>query len=135
MIILEIVEKWDVILFDVCFDLFVEEELNVWIIIFFGCEDDVEIIFQLLLVCVGFDGFVSENFYLRFYGMYLKIIDEFVCEKNFVSLEEVVCKMIFFFVWIYGFQLKGIICEGFDVDFVLFWFEWILIEFSYNNVK
>lgn len=135
MTISEIAEKRDATPLDACLDLLVEEELNVRIIIFLGREDDVETIFQSPLVCVGSDGLVSENPHPRLYGTYPKIIDEFVREKNLVSLEEAVRKMTSLPARIYGLQSKGIIREGLDADLVSFRPEWTSTESSYNNAK
>lgn len=135
MTISGIAGKRDTTPLDAYLDLLVEEELNVRIIIFLGREDDVETIFRSPLICAGPDGLVSENPHPRLYGMYPKVIDEFVHEKNLVSLEEAVHKMTLLPARIHGPQSKGIIHEGPDADLVSFRPEWTSTESSYNNAR
>jgi N-acyl-D-amino-acid deacylase len=120
---------------DTCLDLLVEEELDARIVIFLGSQADVERLFQSPLICVGSDGLVSENPHPRLYGTYPKIIDEFVREKNLVSLEEAVRKMTSLPARVYGLQSKGVLREGLDADLVSFRPEWVGTESSYDDPK
>jgi N-acyl-D-amino-acid deacylase len=120
---------------ETCLDLLVEEELDVRIVIFLGCETDVEAIFQSPLTCVGSDGLVSENPHPRLYGTYPKVLGEFVREKNLVSLEEAVRKMTSLPARVYGLQSKGVLREGQDADLVSFRPEWVGTESSYDDPK
>ncbi len=135
MTVSEIAESRDCNPLDACLDLLVEEELDVRIVIFLGREDDVETIFKSPLTCVGSDGLVSKNPHPRLYGTYPKILDEFVRERNLVSLEEAVRKMTALPARIYGLQSKGVLREGMDADLVSFRPEWVATDSSYDSPK
>ncbi|WP_100065397.1 N-acyl-D-amino-acid deacylase family protein [Miniphocaeibacter massiliensis] len=108
--------------YDVAFDLLIEEDLNISMVNFIVCEEDIETILKY-----PFTSIISDSIYPdgglphpRQIGTHAKVLQEYVKEKNILNLEEAIYKMTYFPAKIFGIENKGRIKEGYDADLLIF---------------
>jgi len=103
------------------FQLLLEEECAVAMIMFSMAEEDVRTVMRHPATMIGTDGIWSHGKpHPRIYGTYPRILGTYVREEKLLSLEEAVRKMTSFPAQKFGLWKKGILREGMDADLVLF---------------
>ena len=103
------------------FNLLLDEECAVAMIMFTMAEDDVRTVMQHPATMIGTDGIWSHGKpHPRIYGPYPRILGTYVREQHLLSLEEAIRKMTLFPAQKFGLGKKGIVREGMDADLVIF---------------
>jgi N-acyl-D-amino-acid deacylase len=103
------------------FNLLLEEECAVAMIIFTMAEEDVRIVMRHPATMIGTDGIWSHGKpHPRIYGTYPRILGHYVREERLLSLEEAIRKMTSFPAQKFGLWKKGMVREGMDADLVIF---------------
>jgi N-acyl-D-amino-acid deacylase len=103
------------------FNLLVDEECAVAMIMFTMSEEDVRTVMRHPATMIGTDGIWSHGKpHPRIYGTYPRILGTYVREQRLLSLEEAVRKMTSFPAQKFGLWRKGIVREGMDADVVIF---------------
>jgi N-acyl-D-amino-acid deacylase len=106
---------------DSVFNLLLDEECAVAMIMFTMAEEDVRTVMQHPATMIGTDGIWSHGKpHPRVYGTYPRILGTYVREQRWLALEEAVRKMTSFPAQKFGLWTKGIIRAGMDADLVLF---------------
>jgi N-acyl-D-amino-acid deacylase len=103
------------------FNLLLDEECAVAMIMFIMAEEDVRTVMRHPATMIGTDGIWSHGKpHPRIYGTYPRILGTYVREQGLLSLEEAVRKMTSFPAQKFGLWRKGIVREGLDADLVIF---------------
>ncbi|MGH8071764.1 MAG: N-acyl-D-amino-acid deacylase family protein [Candidatus Entotheonellia bacterium] len=103
------------------FNLLLDEECAVAMIMFTMAEEDVRTVMRHPATMIGTDGIWSHGKpHPRIYGTYPRILGTYVREAHLLSLEEAVRKMTSFPAQKFGLWKKGIVREGMDADLVVF---------------
>jgi N-acyl-D-amino-acid deacylase len=103
------------------FNLLVDEECAVAMIMFSMSEEDVRTVMRHPATMIGTDGIWSHGKpHPRIYGTYPRILGTYVREQRLLSLEDAVRKMTSFPAQKFGLWKKGMVREGMDADLVLF---------------
>jgi len=113
---------------DAVFDLLIEEEASVSIVIFGMCEEDVRRVMRSPYMMVGTDGSaISPRGILgrgkphpRFYGTFPRILGHYVREEGTLTLQEAVRKMTSLPAQKIGLRDRGLLREGMVADLVVF---------------
>jgi N-acyl-D-amino-acid deacylase len=106
---------------DSVFNLLLEEECAVAMIMFTMAEADVRTVMRHPATMIGTDGIWSHGKpHPRIYGTYPRILGRYVREERLLSLEEAVRKMTSFPAQKFGLWKKGLVREGMDADLVIF---------------
>jgi N-acyl-D-amino-acid deacylase len=106
---------------DSVFNLLVDEECAVAMIMFTMAEEDVRTVMRHPATMIGTDGIWSHGKpHPRIYGTYPRILGSYVRQEHLLSLEEAVRKMTSFPAQKFGLWRKGIVREGMDADLVIF---------------
>lgn len=105
---------------EAAFDLLVEENAGITMVIHWGNEEDVIYGMQHPLQIVGSDGIFGGKPHPRLYGTYPRILGRFVREKKALTLEEAVRKMSGAPAQLLRFKDRGLIKEGYWADIVVF---------------
>lgn len=112
-------------LFDNFFNFLTQIELNAYIIIFYGDEEDMETVLKHPLSCIGSDSApIAPEFggkpHPRAYGTFPRVLGRYVREKGLMSLEEAIRKMTSMPATKLGIPYRGLIRPGFFADLVIF---------------
>ena len=108
-------------LHDALYNLIIEGEGRITILIFSTSQDDVDNILANPDVLVGSDGLtINGQPHPRLYGTYSKILGEEVRERKILSLETALDKMTRLPANKFGFDDRGTISEGKIADIVVF---------------
>jgi N-acyl-D-amino-acid deacylase len=103
------------------FNLLVDEECAVAMIMFTMAEEDVRAVMRHPATMIGTDGIWSHGKpHPRIYGTYPRILGTYVREQRLLSVEEAVRKMTSFPAQKFGLWKKGIVRAGMDADLVIF---------------
>ena len=103
------------------FNLLLDEECAVAMIMFTMAEEDVRTVMCHPATMIGTDGIWSHGKpHPRIYGSYPRILGTYVRQERLLSLEEAVRKMTSFPAQKFGLWKKGIVREGMDADLVVF---------------
>jgi N-acyl-D-amino-acid deacylase len=103
------------------FNLLLDEECAVAMIMFTMAEEDVRTVMRHPTTMIGTDGIWSHGKpHPRIYGTYPRILGTYVREQRLLSLEEAVRKMTSFPAQKFGLWKKGIVREGMDADLIIF---------------
>jgi N-acyl-D-amino-acid deacylase len=103
------------------FDLLLDEECAVAMIMFTMAEEDVRTVMRHPATMIGADGIWSHGKpHPCIYGSYPCILGMDVRQERLLSLEEAVRKMTSFPVQKFGLWKKGIVHEGMDADVIIF---------------
>ena len=106
---------------DALYNLIIEGEGRITILIFSTSQDDVDNILANPDILVGSDGLtINGHPHPRLYGTYPKILGEAVREKEILSLETALDKMTRLPANKFGFDDRGTIAEGKYADIVVF---------------
>ena len=114
--------------FTVLFDLLLEEEGGVSIVIFSMDERDIHRVMTSRLQMVGTDSWAVAPYGIlnigkphpRFYGTYPRILGRYVREKKVLALEEAIRKMTSFPAQRLGLTDRGLLKPGMWADIVIF---------------
>ncbi len=120
---------------DVVCDLLLEESFEVEVLLHKLHEDDIATFFADPRISICTDGLFGDHPHPRTYGTYPRIFEEFVRERNLLSLEEAVRKMTSLPAQTYGLENRGLIKEGFVADLVVFDPDTIRARATYDNPK
>ena len=103
------------------FNLLLDEECAVAMIMFTMAEEDVRTVMCHPATMIGTDGIWSHGKpHPRIYGSYPRILGMYVRQERLLSIEEAVRKMTSFPAQKFGLWKKGIVREGMDADLVIF---------------
>ena len=103
------------------FNLLLDEECAVAMIMFTMAEEDVRTVMRHPATMIGTDGIWSHGKpHPRIYGSYPRILGMYVRQERLLSLEEAVRKMTSFPAQKFGLWKKGIVREGMDADVIIF---------------
>jgi N-acyl-D-amino-acid deacylase len=103
------------------FNLLVDEECAVAMIMFTMAEEDVRTIMRHPATMIGTDGIWSHGKpHPRIYGTYPRILGTYVRHERLLSIEEAVRKMTSFPAQKFGLWKKGVVRQGMDADLVIF---------------
>jgi len=124
----QIAEKRGVDPFDAAFNLLIEEEGIVWIILHMMNEDDMKYVMRHPVSMVGTDGSSYAPYgvlargkpHPRNYGTFPRILGRYVREQNVLTLQEAIRKMTSLPAQKLGLKDRGLIREGYWADIVIF---------------
>lgn len=102
------------------FDLLIEEEGEVMIIIHWGNEEDVERVMKHPLHMVGSDGVFGGKPHPRLYGSFARVLGHYARERGAFPLWEAVRKMTGAPAQLLRLQDRGFLREGYRADIVVF---------------
>jgi N-acyl-D-aspartate/D-glutamate deacylase len=105
---------------DVVADLLVAERMQVSMVDFYGCEENVRAFAAHRLQTVGTDGIMAGRAHPRLWGTFPRILGRFVREARIESLEEAVRKMTGAAANRLGLADRGILRPGLAADLVVF---------------
>jgi N-acyl-D-amino-acid deacylase len=106
---------------DSVFNLLLDEECAVAMIMFTMAEEDVRTVMRHPATMIGTDGIWSRGKpHPRIYGSYPRILGMYVRQERLLSVEEAVRKMTSFPAQKFGLWNKGIVRQGMDADLVVF---------------
>ncbi|MDR9431383.1 MAG: D-aminoacylase [Natronomonas sp.] len=105
---------------DVICDLLLEESFEVEVLLHKLHEDDIITFLRDPRISVCTDGLFGDHPHPRTYGTYPRILEDFVRERNVLSLEEAVRKMTSLPAQTYALAKRGLVKEGFVADLVIF---------------
>jgi N-acyl-D-amino-acid deacylase len=104
---------------DACFDLLIEEEAGVSMVLFWGDEDIVRRAMAHPLQMVGSDGVFGIQPHPRLYGTFPRVLGHYV-RDGVLPLEEAVRKMTSHPAQRFGLVARGLVRQGYWADLVLF---------------
>jgi len=106
---------------DSVFNLLLDEDCAVAMIMFTMAEADVRTVMRHPATMIGTDGIWSHGKpHPRIYGTYPRILGTYVREERLLSLEDAVRKMTSFPAQKFELWKKGLVREGMDADLVIF---------------
>lgn len=119
--------------YDFIFDLLVEENLGVSMIVFSIHEEDITTIMKLPYQMVGTDGILGGRPHPRAYGTYPRILGRYCREKEVLTLEEAIRKMTYMPAKRLGLKHEGLIEEGMRANITVFNPETIIDRATYED--
>ncbi|WHY74523.1 N-acyl-D-amino-acid deacylase family protein [Fictibacillus enclensis] len=105
---------------DAAFDLLIEENAGITMVIHWGDEEDVIYGMRHPLQIVGSDGIFGGKPHPRLYGTYPRVLGRYVREKQALTLEQAVRKMTGAPAQLLRLKDRGFIREGYAADIVVF---------------
>ncbi|MGG1658164.1 N-acyl-D-amino-acid deacylase family protein [Brevibacillus sp. NRS-1366] len=115
------------------FDLLIEEEGEVMIIIHWGNEEDVERVMKHPLQMVGSDGVFGGKPHPRLYGSFARVLGHYSREKQAFPFWEAVRKMTGAPAQLLRLQDRGFLREGYRADIVVFDPATVVDQATYEN--
>ena len=114
--------------FDVMFDLLLEEDGVVGIVLHMMSEEDVKTVMKHPLSMIGTDAVANAPYgplargkpHPRSYGTFPRILGKYVREENILTLQDAIRKMTSMPAQKLGLSERGLIREGFWADLVVF---------------
>ena len=122
--------------YDVFFDLLIEEQMEVAMVIFMMDEEDVIRIMKDPLTMIGTDGvpgFGTSKVHPRMIGTFPRILGRYVRQQGVIGLEEAIRKMTSLPAQTFGLYKKGILRERLDADVVIFDPETIIDKSTFDD--
>jgi N-acyl-D-amino-acid deacylase len=122
--------------YDVFFDLLIEEQMEIAMVIFMMDEKDIIRIMKDPLTMIGTDGvpgFGSSKVHPRMIGTFPRILGRYVRQQGVISLEEAIRKMTSLPAQTFGLYKKGILRERLDADVVIFDPETIIDNSTFDD--
>lgn len=101
------------------FDLLVEEEGNVTMIVHWGIEEDIEEAMKSPYHIVGSDGIFGEKPHPRLSGSYSRVLSRYVKEREILSLEEAIHHMTGAPAQLLRLKDRGILKQEYWADIVI----------------
>lgn len=105
---------------EAAFDLLIEENAGITMVVHWGDEKDVIYGMQHPLQIAGSDGIFGGKPHPRLYGTYPRVLGRFVREKQALSLEQAVRKMTGAPAQLLRLKDRGFLREGYAADIVVF---------------
>ncbi|MDR3243393.1 MAG: amidohydrolase family protein [Elusimicrobiota bacterium] len=123
--------------FDAAFDLLIEENCNIGIIIFLANKKDIDSIIKYPYSCIISDSIYPENglTHPRQYATFTKFIAEFVRDRKVLTLPLAIHKITHLSAKILSISNKGLLKEGYDADICIFNIDKIESTANYLNPK
>lgn len=124
--------------FDTYFDLIIESNGEGECSYFMMSQEDMDRIISHPNTLIGTDGIVTTDGgpgHPRNYGTFPKAIRWYVKEKKLMSLETMINKMTFLAALKMRLEKKGALLEGYDADIVVFNYETITDNSTYENTN
>lgn len=118
---------------DMVADLLLEERMQVSMVDFYGCDENVRAFAAHRLQTVGTDGIVAGRAHPRLWGTFPRILGRFVREERIQPLEEAVRKMTGAAANRLGLTDRGIVRPGMAADLVVFDPEKVLDRATYRE--
>jgi len=118
---------------DVICDLLIDENLEVSMINFYGCEEDVKYVMRNHLQMFCTDGLLPGKPHPRVYGTYPRVLGRYVRGMSVLRLEEAIRKMTSLPAQRIGLTDRGIIREGMYADIVIFDPERVIDKATYED--
>ncbi len=118
---------------EAAFDLLIEENAAVGMVVFFMTEEDVRTVMKNHIQMVGTDGLLEGKPHPRAYGTYPRILGRYVREMNVLTLEEAIRKMTWFPARRLRLTDRGILREETYADVVVFNPNTIIDKATYGN--
>lgn len=115
------------------FDLLLEEETAISMVIFYLSEDDVRTVMKHPATMIGTDGLMVGNPHPRVYGTYPRILGRYVRDEKVLTLEDAIRKMTSLPAQRLGLQDRGLIRPGFFADITIFNPKTIIDKATYEN--
>jgi N-acyl-D-amino-acid deacylase len=106
--------------FEVVADLLLQERMQICMVDFYGCEENVRAFAAHRLQTVGTDGVVAGRPHPRLWGTFPRILGRFVHEEAIEPLEEAVRKMTSAAANRLGLSDRGLVRPGMAADLVVF---------------
>lgn len=127
--------------FDFVFDLLIEENASVDVVLFCMSEEDVRTVLKSPFSMIGSDsssiapyGILSAGKpHPRAYGTFTRILRKYVREERVITLQEAIRKMTSFPAQKLGLRNRGLIREGMWADISIFDAEKIIDKATYAN--
>jgi len=119
----------------VAFDLLLEENARVGMIIFSMDEEKMRMGLRHPLATVCTDGLLGGRPHPRVYGTFPRILGRYVREKKDLTLEEAVRKMTSLPARRLGLKDRGVLAEGMAADIVVFNPNTIADRATYENPR
>jgi N-acyl-D-amino-acid deacylase len=122
--------------YDVFFDLLIEEQMEVAMVIFMMDEEDVIRIMKDPFTMIGTDGipgFGTSKVHPRMIGTFPRILGHYVRQQGVIGLEEAIRKMTSLPAQTFGLYKKGILRERLDADVVIFDAETVIDHSTFDD--
>jgi len=137
----EIARERNVDPFDLVFDLLIEEEASVGIVLFTMCEEDMRRVLVHPLSMIGSDSSARAPYgvlgkgkpHPRTYGTFPRILGRYVREERLLTLEEAIRKMTSLPAQKLGLRDRGVIHEGAWADLVILDPERVIDQATYQD--
>jgi N-acyl-D-amino-acid deacylase len=105
---------------EIAFDLLIEENAGVTMIIHWGKEEDIISAMKHPYQMVGSDGIFGGKPHPRLYGTFPRMLGHYVRDKGVLTLEEAIRKMTSAPAQLLRLQNRGLIKESYWADIVIF---------------
>jgi len=105
---------------EAAFDLLIEEDATVSMILFFMDENDVITVLKHPLQMVGTDSIITGKYHPRAIASYPRILRHYVREKEVLTLTEAIRKMTSLPAQKIGLEDRGLLLSGFAADVTIF---------------
>ena len=132
----EIAEKFSKHPVDAALDLIIESKNSTGACYFTMCEEDVETVIEYPFAMICTDSGVAGKktvFHPRLRASFPRAIGKYTRERGVVTLPEMIRKMTSLPAYVYGFDTKGYIKEGYDADICIFDYERFIDRADYIN--
>ncbi len=106
--------------FDTVFDLLIDEEASVSIVLFYLSEDDVKTVMKHQAVMVCTDGLLGGKPHPRVYGAFPRVLGRYVREEKTLSIQDAVRKMTSLPAQRFRLNERGLLREGMYADITIF---------------
>ena len=123
--------------YDCAFDLLIEENCNVTMVIFITDERDI-----LNILRYPYSSVISDSIYPksgiphpRLYGAFPKVLSEYVRDRKLLELPAVIRKMTSEPAKLYRIGKKGLLREGYDADIAVFDLNEIGTQATYTDAR
>lgn len=123
--------------YDCAFDLLIEENCNVTMVIFITDERDILNLLRYPYSCIISDSIYPKSGipHPRLYGAFPKVLSEYVRNRKLLELPAVIRKMTSDPAKLYRIGKKGLLREGYDADIVVFDLNEIATKADYTDAK
>ncbi|WP_026695647.1 N-acyl-D-amino-acid deacylase family protein [Peribacillus kribbensis] len=118
---------------DAAFDLLIEENAGITMVVHWGDEGDVIYGMQHPLQIVGSDGIFGGKPHPRLYGTYPRVLGRYVREKHALTLEQAVRRMTGAPAQLLRLKDRGLIRESYAADIVVFDPKTVNDQSTYEN--
>jgi N-acyl-D-amino-acid deacylase len=105
---------------DAVFDLLIEENAGVTMVVHWGQEEDVMDVIKHPLQIVGSDGIFGGKPHPRLYGSFPRVLGRYVREKKLLTLSEAIRHMTGAAAQMLRLKDRGLLREGYWADVVVF---------------